>query len=109
MTTQSRGIGYYTTKQLYELGATVYLGGRTESNALKAIEQIRSEIPESNGQLKWFLADMSSIKKAKHSAERFLKLESQLDILGMSFTFRLVNRLRDMAVQCLTLACEMHR
>ncbi|KAG9124987.1 hypothetical protein FRC07_009458 [Ceratobasidium sp. 392] len=81
VTGANRGLGYETAKQLYEAGAIVYLGCRSEANALKAIERIRAEVTESEGQLKWFTADMSSIKKSKESAETLLKVESQLDIL----------------------------
>ncbi|KAG8742222.1 hypothetical protein FRC12_015420 [Ceratobasidium sp. 428] len=77
----NRGIGLATAKQLYELGATVYIGSRSEANALKAVEQIRADVTGSEGQLKWFIVDMSSIKKAKEAAEAFLKMEDQLDIL----------------------------
>ncbi|KAG8734641.1 hypothetical protein FRC10_011598 [Ceratobasidium sp. 414] len=66
------------------MGATVYLGCRSEDNAVKAIEQIRADVPgsDSEGQLKWLPVDMSSIKKARESAEEFLRVEKQLDILS---------------------------
>ncbi|KAG9081170.1 hypothetical protein FRC06_005755 [Ceratobasidium sp. 370] len=79
VTGANRGIGFQTAKQLYEMGATVYLGCRSEDNAIKAIEQIRADVPGSEGQLKWLPADMSSIRKARESAEAFLKVEKQGD------------------------------
>lgn len=81
ITGASRGIGLETAKQLYKLGATVYLGVRTEEKAIEAIEQIQAGGTESVGQLKWFPLDLSTIKGSRESAERFLKLEKQLDIL----------------------------
>lgn len=77
----NRGIGLSTVKQLYALGATVYVGARSEDKARKAIELIRNEVPRSDGQLKSLIADMSSIRKAKEAAERFLAMENYLDIL----------------------------
>ncbi|KAG8719087.1 hypothetical protein FRC08_003705 [Ceratobasidium sp. 394] len=81
VTGANRGIGFQTAKQLYEMGATVYLGCRSEDNAIKAIDQIRADVAGSEDQLKWLPTDMSTIKKARESAEGFLKAENQLDIL----------------------------
>ncbi|KAF8600691.1 NAD-P-binding protein [Ceratobasidium sp. AG-I] len=77
----NRGIGFQTAKELYKLGGTIYLGARTEEKASEAIQRIRSEITESSGQLKWLPLDLSTIKKARDSAERFLKMEDKLDVL----------------------------
>lgn len=79
---RSRGIGLETARQLYKMGATVYIGARTEEKATNAIKQIQADVAESVGQLKWFLSDLSTIKGSRESAERFLKMENQLDILG---------------------------
>ncbi|KAG8736738.1 hypothetical protein FRC10_008980 [Ceratobasidium sp. 414] len=85
VTGANRGLGLQTARQLYEMGATVYLGCRSEDSAIKAIEQIRVDVPGSEGQLKWLPMDMSSIKKARESAEEFLKMEKHLDILDRFF------------------------
>lgn len=78
----SRGIGFQTAKQLYELGGTVYLGSRSEDKANAAIQSIRSDVTESTGQLKWLPLDLSTVKKARESAEGFLKMEDKLDVLS---------------------------
>ncbi|QRW08827.1 short chain dehydrogenase [Ceratobasidium sp. AG-Ba] len=77
----NRGIWIPNGQATHELGATVYLGCRDETKALDAINRIRADVTASDGQLKWFHADMSSIKKARKSAEAFIKVENQLDIL----------------------------
>lgn len=82
ITTDSRGIGLETARQLYELGAIVYIGVRTEEKAKSAIQQIQAVVAESIGQLKWFPLDLSTIKRSRESAEEFLKMERQLDILS---------------------------
>ncbi|KAG8685725.1 hypothetical protein FRC09_014566 [Ceratobasidium sp. 395] len=84
VTGATRGIGLATAKQLYELGATVYLGCRTEEGANKAIEQIRADVTGSEGRLEWLPLDMSTIKQAKEAAEGFLRRENQLDILVLN-------------------------
>ena len=95
----SRGIGFETAKQLYKLGGTVYLGARTEENARRAIARIRAEVhsdsqsgsgsrikmgSDATGELKWFPLDLSSVAKARESAEWFLGEEERLDVIGGS-------------------------
>lgn len=69
---------------MYQLGGTIYLGSRIEEKANVAIQRIRSEVAVSSGQLKWLPLDLSTIKKARESAERFLEIEDRLDVLGES-------------------------
>ncbi|KAF8598956.1 NAD(P)-binding protein [Ceratobasidium sp. AG-I] len=97
VTGANRGIGFQTAKQLYKLGGTVYLGARTEENARRAIERIRAEVQSDSrsccgsgiklgsdvtaGELKWFPLDLSSVAKARESAEWFLGEEERLDVI----------------------------
>ncbi|KAF8600690.1 NAD-P-binding protein [Ceratobasidium sp. AG-I] len=81
ITGASRGLGLETARQLYKLGATVYLGVRNEEKANKAIRDIQAGATEPVGRLVWFPLNLSTIKESQKSAERFLKMESQLDIL----------------------------
>ncbi|CAE6488562.1 unnamed protein product [Rhizoctonia solani] len=81
VTGANRGIGFETAKQLYRLGGTVYLGVRSEENARRAIERIRADVTSSDGQLKWFPLDLSTVGQARESAEAFLKMEDRLDVL----------------------------
>ncbi|KAG8787330.1 hypothetical protein FRC12_015675 [Ceratobasidium sp. 428] len=76
----SRGIGFETAKQLYKLGGTVYLGARSEKNAEDAMARIRDEVTGA-GRLRWFPLDLSTIARARESAEAFLGMEDRLDVL----------------------------
>ncbi|QRV80577.1 short chain dehydrogenase [Ceratobasidium sp. AG-Ba] len=77
-----RGIGFTVAKKFYELNATVYLGCRREEDAIKAIQEIRAQVSNSRGQIKWLWVDLSTIQKSRESAEGFMKIEKSLDILG---------------------------
>ncbi|KAH7338468.1 hypothetical protein B0J17DRAFT_662599 [Rhizoctonia solani] len=81
VTGANRGIGFETSKQLYKLGGTVYLGVRSEEKARRAIERIRADVTRSDGQLKWLPLDLSTVGQARESAEAFLKMENRLDVL----------------------------
>ncbi|KAG8792834.1 hypothetical protein FRC12_004705 [Ceratobasidium sp. 428] len=82
VTGANRGVGLQTTKQLYELGATVYMGCRSEENAKEAIKHIRNDVTVSEGELRWLPLDLSTVMKARESAKRFLEMEDKLDVLG---------------------------
>ncbi|KZV81011.1 NAD(P)-binding protein [Exidia glandulosa HHB12029] len=78
----NRGIGYHITLELARHGATVYLAARSESAAKDAIRQMDEELEAAaRGRVKFLHLDLSTIKGAKSSAEHFLTLEGQLDIL----------------------------
>lgn len=54
----------------------------TKRKANKAIQEIQADVTDSVGQLKWLPLDLSTIKGSRQSAEAFLKMENQLDILS---------------------------
>lgn len=79
----SRGVGYGTVKHLARLGAKVYLAARDESRAKAAIARLELEgFGPGNGHVLWHELDLSDPRKAKKSAEEFLKKETRLDVLG---------------------------
>ena len=81
--TDSRGVGYATIKHLARHGAKVYLAARDESRAKAAIARLESDgLGPGNGQVLWHELDLSDPRKAKKSAEDFLKKESRLDVLS---------------------------
>ncbi|KAJ8457177.1 hypothetical protein ONZ51_g11684 [Trametes cubensis] len=76
------GIGYTTALHLARRGAKVYIGARSEQRAKAAIERMRAEgLQPGNGEVLWFQLDLSDPRKAKESAEEFLKREDRLDVL----------------------------
>ncbi|KAG8722356.1 hypothetical protein FRC08_003307 [Ceratobasidium sp. 394] len=82
VTGANRGIGFETAKQLYRLGGTVYLGARSEKNAEDAIARVRVEVTgRTGGELRWLPLDLSTIGRARESADAFLEMEDRLDVL----------------------------
>jgi retinol dehydrogenase 12 len=75
------GIGFELSKILYQRNATVYVAGRSQSKADKAIKLITEAYPNSNGQVKLLLVDLSDFANVKASAKRFLDSEERLDVL----------------------------
>ncbi|MBW0465373.1 hypothetical protein O181_005088 [Austropuccinia psidii MF-1] len=73
------GIGYVTALELSRHGAKTYLACRDQSRARAAIEKIKESVPGSDPQFLQF--DLTSLKNAYSAAQKFLRLESRLDIL----------------------------
>jgi retinol dehydrogenase-12 len=74
-------VGRELAKILYRVNAKVYVAGRNESKASKAIEAIKSEVPESKGDLLFLHLDLDDLTTIKKSAEEFLSKEEKLDVL----------------------------
>lgn len=66
---------------LYAADATVYIACRTESKALKAIDDIRAAAPESRGRLEFIRLDLGDLRTVKPAAEAFLAKETRLHVL----------------------------
>ncbi|KAK6462126.1 hypothetical protein DFJ63DRAFT_287178 [Scheffersomyces coipomensis] len=95
LTGGNSGIGWFTALQLYLHGYVVYIGGRTESKVLKAIDEIKIEAKKrieenySNeqkasrpvGELSFLFMDLLDLKTVNDAAELFSKKESKLHIL----------------------------
>jgi len=79
----SRGVGYATIKHLARHGTKVYLAARDESRAKAAIARLELDgLSPGNGQVLWHELTLSDPRKAKKSAEEFMKKENRLDVLG---------------------------
>ncbi|KIK63777.1 hypothetical protein GYMLUDRAFT_452511 [Collybiopsis luxurians FD-317 M1] len=76
------GIGKVTVRELARNGAKVYMFSRSESRATAAIDDIKSEIPETN--IEYIHFDLQSLKSAKKAANSFLAKEERLDILVLN-------------------------
>ena len=77
----SSGLGFATIQHLVRHGAKIYMAARSEAKAKDAIAKLDFGTGK-KGTVEWLELDLSDPKKAKESAERFMKLENRLDILG---------------------------
>ncbi|EGW34677.1 uncharacterized protein SPAPADRAFT_57726 [Spathaspora passalidarum NRRL Y-27907] len=88
------GIGWYTCLHLYLHGYIVYVGGRTESKVVKAIEDIKTEAkargekytPEERqnrhfGELNYVYIDLTDLSTVPKAVETFGSKENKLDVL----------------------------
>ena len=75
------GVGEELSKILYGKGATVYIAGRSEEKAHRAIERIKTTVPSSSGRLEFLLLDLNDLSTVTASADKFLSQESRLDVL----------------------------
>jgi len=75
------GVGFELGKLLYQKNGTVYVAGRSPEKASKAIEDIKSAFPGSNGKLEFLQLDLADLTTIKKSAEEFLFKEQRLDVL----------------------------
>lgn len=62
-------------------GAKVYMTGRDERRAAKAIEQLRQEGILEKGSVEYLKMDLSSIRDSKRAADEIVGKEEKLDIL----------------------------
>ncbi|KAJ8503286.1 hypothetical protein ONZ45_g10997 [Pleurotus djamor] len=79
----NRGMGYHIVQQLANHGAKVYMAARSEGSANEAIGQLEAESPsiKQDSRVVFLRLDLSTLKSAQDSANRFLSLEGKLDIL----------------------------
>ncbi|KAJ3037600.1 hypothetical protein HDV00_001488 [Rhizophlyctis rosea] len=75
------GCGLELVRFLYQKNATIYVAGRTEQKALKAIEGLKAEFPNSTGRLEFLLVDFSNLVTIKPAVQSFLSKETRLDVL----------------------------
>ncbi|KAL3467794.1 hypothetical protein BJX64DRAFT_299083 [Aspergillus heterothallicus] len=75
------GIGLELAKILYARGATVYITGRTEEKAKRAIEDILKTVTEREGQIDYILLNLDDLSTIKASVEAFREKESKIDVL----------------------------
>ncbi|KAI5819102.1 hypothetical protein BZA77DRAFT_385614 [Pyronema omphalodes] len=73
------GLGKESIAALCKAGGKVYMGSRTESKALAAIDDIKKTLP--NADLHYIQLDLISFSSISAFAKSFLEKESRLDIL----------------------------
>lgn len=81
VTGASGGIGRALAEILYLHNAKVYVAARSEEKASKAISEVKSRVPESNGSLIFLHLDLDDLTTIKSTVEAFLRDNDRLDIL----------------------------
>lgn len=81
MTGGYSGVGFELCNILYAHNATVWIAGRSESKAQKAIESIGIASPDSKGQLHFLSLDLSDLSTIKPAVHFFTAQEHRLDVL----------------------------
>lgn len=75
------GVGTQLSRILYGRNGTVYVAGRSQEKAEKAIEEIKEAHPSSDGRIEFLKVDLADLSTIKASADDFLKREQRLDVL----------------------------
>lgn len=75
------GCGFELVKVLYQRNATVYVAGRSQDKAYKAISVLKESFPDSKGKAEFLMVDLSDLSTIKPAVEEFLSKETRLDVL----------------------------
>lgn len=75
------GVGLELCKILYAHNATVWIAGRSESKAQKAISSIKEASPKSKGQVEFLCLDLSDLSTIKPAVQSFAAKQDRLDVL----------------------------
>jgi NAD(P)-dependent dehydrogenase (short-subunit alcohol dehydrogenase family) len=75
------GVGFELCKILYARNATIWIAGRSESKAQKAISDIQKASPASNGHLDFVCLDLSDLSTIKPAISDFVAQQPRLDVL----------------------------
>lgn len=75
------GVGFQLAKLVYQKNAVVYIAGRREEQGQKAIKDLHSASPNSQGRLEFLPLDLADLSTIKMSANTFLAKEKRLDVL----------------------------
>ena len=81
VTGSSSGVGQELAQILYAHNGKIYLAARSPEKIKKAIESIKSNVKESQGELIPLHLDLADLSTIKKSAQEFLGKESRLDVL----------------------------
>jgi retinol dehydrogenase 12 len=81
VTGATSGVGQSLAQILYSHNAKVYIGARSPSKALAVISHIKSQSPNSTGDVIFLRLDLEDLTTIKSSAQDFLSKEDRLDVL----------------------------
>lgn len=73
------GVGQELSRILYQANATVYVAGRSQEKAEKAIASIQQRYPDSKGRIEFMKIDLADLTTVKPAVDAFLHKESRLD------------------------------
>ena len=73
------GCGFELSKILYNANAVVYVAGRSQEKADKAIAAITQSSPDSKGRVEFMKVDLADLASIKPAVDAFLAKESRLD------------------------------
>ncbi|KAF2442378.1 NAD(P)-binding protein [Karstenula rhodostoma CBS 690.94] len=75
------GIGLQLAHILYAANATLYIAGRSQEKANKALDELRSAHPHSTGRVEFLQLDLADLTSIKPAVQTFLAREDRLDVL----------------------------
>ncbi|EMD00458.1 hypothetical protein BAUCODRAFT_99688 [Baudoinia panamericana UAMH 10762] len=75
------GVGLALVRILYQRNGTVYIAGRSDAKAAKAITDMKAEVPSVQGRLEFMKLDLSDLTTIKGAVQTFLDREKRLDVL----------------------------
>ncbi|KAF7344468.1 putative Short-chain dehydrogenase [Mycena sanguinolenta] len=81
VTGATSGLGFELAKMLYRRNGRVYITARSNEKGEKAINAIRSAVPDSSGSLSFLHLELDDLSGIKSSVEVFKTQESKLHVL----------------------------
>ncbi|KAF2403917.1 short-chain dehydrogenase [Trichodelitschia bisporula] len=75
------GVGLALCHMLYAANAKIYIAGRSEAKANKAISELRAAHPDSKGTLTFISVDLSDLRTIAPAVKSFTDQESDLHVL----------------------------
>ncbi|KAL8972979.1 MAG: hypothetical protein Q9183_000231 [Haloplaca sp. 2 TL-2023] len=85
------GLGLQTTIYLAQRNCTVYVASRNQEKSLKSIAESEAALSEPRGTIKFHQLDLSSIERARQSAQDLVRLENRIDIIVANAGISMVN------------------
>jgi len=78
------GCGFELAKILYQHNATLYIAGRSEDKASKAIANLKEKFPNAKGSVETVIVDFSDFTSIKPAADKFVASQKSLHVLTLN-------------------------